>query len=156
MSLREDLRDLNARLEPDDAPPWAEVLGAVLPAFIAIRGGLHAATALVAGDLTDEAIDPHLTGHGLTLASPVVGLRGHRFDRVARYVVGVVGVGGYHMIGFSAIGHPLPRAWLMLNVLACAADPALYGIDRLRTRYNITLTPMLRPTANATDGGTDR
>lgn len=154
MSLREDLRDLNARLEPDDAPLWAEVLGAVLPAFVAIRGGLHAGSALVGADLTGEAIDPHLTGHGLTLASPVAGLRGHRFDRVARYLVAVVGVGGYHIIGFSAIGHPLPRSWLLLNVLACAADPALYGIDRLRTRYDYDSTTMFRPTG--TDGGTDR
>lgn len=147
-----DLRELNDRLSTDDAPLWAEVLGAVLAPTIALRGGVHAVTALVGARVTGEAIDPHTAGHGLTLASPIRGLRGHRLDRVARYLTAVIGVGGLAWVHFPAIAQPVPRAYVALNCVALAADPFAWAICAIRTRRSTTMTEH----TTATDGGTER
>lgn len=152
--MLEGLREMNDRLSTDDAPLWAEVLGLVLAAAILLRGGMHVATALVASSLTESEIDPHLVGHGLTLASPVRGLRGHRYDRVARYLTGVIGIGGLTWVLYPAIPNPIPRAWVWLNCAALAADPLAWGV--LIVRNHLTESTTMSTTTPTTDGGIDR
>jgi hypothetical protein len=142
VSVVESLRAADDRLSPDDAPAWAEVLGVVLVVGLATRDGVHAWTALLGGDLLGERVDPHLADHDVTLASPVLGLRGHRLDRVARAGTALLGAGAWHLFDPAGIvaTNPVVGAWVAANVAVLCADPALWALHRIMT------TPQSDPT----------
>lgn len=118
------LLDLNSQLTTDDAPWWAEVLGPVLAIGLVLRGGIHVGAALFGRDVLGECIDPHVDKQDVTLASPVIDMRGHRLDLFARLVTAAIALGLWGMV--EAASHPVGAAYLALQLGVCIADPIAF------------------------------
>lgn len=138
-----ELRALDRQLSADDAPAWAEVLSVVLALGLTVRGGIHVWTVLIANEWTNGPdLDPSLAGNDVTLASPVIGLRGHRYERVARYLTFVAGLGIWYLFTpFTPGGRPLvSKILIVLTAAVCLADPIAFIVTRVRARYRHATT----------------
>jgi len=125
---------LRAVVGTDDAPLWAEVAAVVLAGALVVRAGAHAWVALLASDPGPFDIDPTICReHDLTLRSPVVALRDHRVEPVARGVTALLGFGGLelHATGTATGGAEVVAAlWLTVQFGALAADPLAMLLNR--------------------------
>lgn len=138
--IRDAVRRWNNRFGTDDAPLWAEVLGAVLAPGLFIRAAVHVWLAIAADAVRDEHVDPHLAGRDITLASPVQGLRGHRVDPAARVVTAVAAFAAWSAWPPSLIGG-VAGVWLGANWLVALSDPLQYGLLWGRRLYRTQTTP---------------
>lgn len=129
----EALRQLDAAWGTDDAPLWAEVAGPLLVLGLLYRDAIHVWTALAVD------ISPELGAHDLTLSSPVVALRGHRFEVVARFGAFVFGCGAVELLT-PFTNRPLwVSAFIAAQCAVLLADPLAWGINRARsTHYSST------------------
>lgn len=126
MTWLDELRDAERRWSADDDRWWAEVLGLVFAVGLYLRATTHVLTALVAGDVLDEDINPRLADTDVTLASPVTGLRGHRVDRAARFATLVVGLGAWLYLTPLTGGTAPIAAFTVAQLAVCLLDPVAF------------------------------
>jgi hypothetical protein len=122
------LEELNDRLQPDDAPWWAEVAGMLLAPGLTFRGGCHVWMALLAGappDLADSDIHP---------GNAVESLRGGAWqvDLAGRICSLSVAVAFLSRASLWASGgaEMIIQLFAALNLAVLCCDPLLYLIDR--------------------------
>lgn len=134
MSLWESLREAERSWSSDDDRLWAQLVGAVLAIGLCFRAAIHAWTALLASDILDEEIDPHLADTDVSLASPVLGIREHRTERVARFATGVFGLGAWVALQPFATRPTGVATFLAVNIAVCLGDPLWGVLNYLRVR----------------------
>lgn len=139
MSVVDGLRDANRRLSSDDDRWWAQLLAVVLALGLTLRSAIHVLTALILNEWTDlgwidgPRIDVALAGTDVAFASPCEGLRGHRYDLVARYLTFVTGLGVWYLYTPLA-GRPLVgKLYVAGTIMVCLADPVAFAIERIRS-----------------------
>jgi hypothetical protein len=127
---------LRAAIATDDAPLWAEVAAVMLAGALVVRAGAHAWVAVLASAHTQTDVAPTIArDHDLSLKSPVMALRGHRVEPVARGATTLLGFGGLDLHAGAAVATTpvelLATAWLTLQFAALAADPVALLLDRI-------------------------
>jgi hypothetical protein len=128
----DDLRELNERLSADEPRLWARCLRTVCALGLAVRGGVHAWTVLFAVNVLDDDLDLSLGDTDVTAQSPIMGLRGHRLDEVARLCTLVAGLGIWYLSRPLAGGRPLVTQVILVSAIAvCVADPLLFVVEQL-------------------------
>ncbi len=136
MSALGELRRANERL--DSGAEWYEQLLAVPLVFgLTIRTGVHVWTALIVNEwirlgwVDREEIETELAGSDVSLASPVVGLRGHRADVVARYLTFCAGLGFWYL--FTPLSNRVlaGQFYIVATVLVCVLDPIVWVVGQL-------------------------
>lgn len=139
MSLWQSLRQVDDQLGADDAPLWVEALGAVLVIGLLYRDAIHIFTALAAD------ISPELDDHDVTLESPVVALRGHRFERGARVGACLFGVGAWMLLVDGAARPAWATAFVSANTAVLIGDPIAWALARARAMMHRDATTRSQP-----------
>jgi hypothetical protein len=162
-----DVRTFLADKEADDAPWWADLLGAVFAIGLFVRSGCHVYSALIAG------ADPHVADNDVTLVNTVLALRqDSRADLGARILSLFAGVEAWLMFDPQSLGAMIDGpatvqvavpAFVAANIAVLLADPLLFAVYRLRTRRNTSETDTMTHDsaddsriAMTTDGGRSR
>lgn len=134
---------LRGAVATDDAPLWAEVGAVALAGALVVRAGVHAWVAVLADRHTGATIDPAISpDHDFELASPIVALRGHRVEPVARGATALLGFGGLELYAGLAVAttavEVAAATWLAVQFAALALDPAALAIDSARRMMSET------------------
>lgn len=142
-SIREDIRTIRNRSgETDDAPLWAEVLGAIVPFGLLFRAASHVLVAQLHG------LDGNLAPTDVSAANAVAAVRDgdeQQADfngRVGAFLVGLVlwwvfvpGTGPALSVEAGRALAELVRAYVALNILVLFVDPVL-GVGVLDRSLN--------------------
>lgn len=133
-SLLADLRALNDRLSPDEAPMWAEVLGVVFAVGFYVRSTSHVFAALAAD------VNPELTDYDVCSGSPVAAIRTAEWpiDAGARILSLCAAVALWVSVDPLAVSHGSEtttlalRLYLSSNLAIAASDPLLFIYWRIK------------------------